>query len=367
MNSHQKVVERMVDRFADHIVDCVAESDIDRLRAFQREAFGEDARQSKPRFTHWAYMRLRGSRLSYCERDGEIVGQQGRLQTVLHVGDQDVPAVWATDLRVRDDWKMKGLGVALIGKLLRDYPVVMALGLSEEARKMFRRQGWIVLGRIDALVKPLSPRGFQRSSVAPTGWSRALGYLLHWVCRPLDLVMTTIALRPRSDIRIDPVERVDDTFDPLLTRRRDKARVCCDHTVEFLNWRFVDCPVAHRYQRFGLWVGEDLRGFVVLRRAKRFGKDVMYIDELITDDDVLPRLVAFVIRKSCRLGVDAVYYEGLGDTVSRALRQKGFLRRDTGHVFVVHSRVDDISPDLADRSGWVLTFADSDMGFRHDR
>ena len=140
MNSQQKVVQRMVDRFADHIVDCAEESDIDRLLDFQQEAFGEDARQSKPRFTHWAYMCLHGSCLSYCERDGDIVGQQGRLRTTLHIGNREVPAVWATDLRVRDDWKMKGLGVALIGKLLRDYPVVMALGVSEEARKMFRRQ-----------------------------------------------------------------------------------------------------------------------------------------------------------------------------------------------------------------------------------
>ena len=367
MNSQQKVVQRMVDRFADHIVDCAEESDIERLQVFQQEAFGEDARQSKSRFIHWAYMRQHGSCLSYCERDGDIVGQQGRLQTTLHIGSREVPAVWATDLRVRDDWKMRGLGVALIGKLLHDYPVVMALGVSEEARKMFRRQGWIVLGGIDALLKPLSPRGFRRSNVASTWWSRALGYVLYAVCRPLDLMMTTAAQLTHRGIRIEAVERVGEAFAPLLARRRDEARICCERSVEFLNWRFVDCPVAHRYQRYGLWVGEDLRGFVVLRRAERFSKDVMYIDELIADKDVLPRLVAFVIRESYRLGVDSIYYEGLGGAVATALRKWAFLRRDTGHFFVVHSRNEIVSPDLAERSNWTLTFADSDMGFRHDR
>ena len=367
MNSQQRVVERMVDRFADHIVDCVEESDVDRLLDFQRKAFGDEARQSKPRFTHWAYMRLHGSRLSYCEKDGDIVGQQGRLRTTLNVGSRELAAVWATDLRVRDDWKMKGLGVALIGKLLRDYPVVMALGLSEEARRMFRRQGWIVLGRIDALLKPLSPRGFQRSNVASTWLTRALGYVLHWVCRPLDLVMTAASQLTRRDIRVEAVERVDDAFLPLLTRRRGEAKVSCDRSVEFLNWRFVDCPVAHRYQRYALWVGEDLRGFVVLRRAERFRKDVMYIDELIADKDVLSRLIAVVVRESYRLGVDAIYYEGLGETVAAALRKWAFVRRDTGHFFVVHSRNDTVTPELAERSNWTLTFADSDMGFRHDR
>ena len=47
MNTQQKVVARMVDRFAGEIIDCEADSDADRLRVFQKQAFGEDARQAK--------------------------------------------------------------------------------------------------------------------------------------------------------------------------------------------------------------------------------------------------------------------------------------------------------------------------------
>lgn len=367
MNTQQKVVARMVDRFAGEIVDCEAESDADRLRLFQKQAFGEDARQAKPRFTRWAYMHQPGSRLSYYERDGAIVGQQGRLHTTLHVGDRHVSAVWATDLRVRDDWKMKGLGVALIGKLLRDFPVVMALGLSEEARKMFHRQGWVVLGRIDALLKPVSPRGFLRSKVESGAWRRALGHCLHRVCKPLDILAIFAVRGLHRRLRIEPVERLDAAIEPLLERRRAAARVCCDRSVSFLNWRFVDCPVADRYRRYALWDGDDLRGFVVLRRAERFGKDVIYIDELIADDAVISRLLAFVLRKSYRKGVDAIYYEGLGRSVTSALRKWAFVRRDSGHIFVVHTQDEKLGSDLAERGNWTVTFADSDMGFRHDR
>lgn len=367
MNIQRKVVERMVERFAADIVDCEIESDVDRLQVFQREAFGEEARQSKPRFTHWAYMRRPGSRLSYCQRNGDIVGQQGRLRTTLYIGKREVPAVWATDLRVRDDWKMKGLGVALIGTLLRDYPIVMALGVSDEARKMFRRQGWIVLGRIDALLKPLSPKGFQRSNADSTRVTRALGYLLYWVCKPLDLIMATVMQLVHRNSRIESVSRLDEAFEPLLERRRRNSGVCCDHSVEFLNWRFVDCPVADRYQRFALWDGEDLRGFIVLRRAKRYQKDVMYVDELVADDAVLYRLIAFVIREAYRLGLDAIYYEGLGESVSSALRKAAFVRRDSGHYFVIHSKNEALDAELGERRNWTVTFADSDIGFRHDR
>lgn len=367
MNSQQKVVQRMIDRFAGDIIDCEAESDAERLREFQQQAFGEDARQSKPRFTRWAYLLRPDSRLSYCERNGAIVGQQGRLKTTLHVGERSVSAVWATDLRVRDDWKMKGLGVALIGKLLRDYTVVMALGISREARTMFRRQGWIVLGRIDALLKPLTPQGFLRSEDRSNVWRRALGYLLHWICKPMDLVMTSIVCRRYENLRIDSIDRLDKTIEPLLGRRLANSAVCCDRSVAFLNWRFVDCPVAHRYRSFGLWEDDDLRGFVVLRRADRFGKDVMYIDELIADEEVLPRLVAFIIQESYRRGVDAIYYEGLGEKVSLVLRKAAFVSRGSGHYFVLHSRDNSLAGELADRGNWTLTFADSDMGFRHDR
>jgi len=362
-----KVVERMVERFADDIVDCERESDVDRLQVFQRAEFGEDARQSKPRFTQWAYMRLRGSRLSYCERNGDIVGQQGRLKTALHIGGREVPAVWATDLRVRDDWKMKGLGVALIGKLLRDYPVVLALGLSEEARKMFRRQNWMVLGRIDALLKPLSAKGFLRSNTESTWLRKVLGHVLHWVSRPLDLLaaMTVSGIHPGT--RVVPIQRFDATFEPLLQRRRQRCLICCERSLEFLNWRFVDCPVASRYRSFALWTGTELRGFVVLRRAARYRKDVMYVDELVADADVLPRIIAFIIRESYRAGVDAIYYEGLGQNTLSALRKWAFFGRDSGHYFAVYSANQALRPELAERANWSLSFADSDMGFRHDR
>ena len=118
------------------IFDCEKETDAQDLLTFQRATFGTDARQAKPRFNHWAYMRLQGSKLSYCVRNGDVVGQQGRLHTTLHIGDKDVSAVWATDLRVRDDWKMKGLGVALIGQLLRENPVGVPGSADCEQNKM---------------------------------------------------------------------------------------------------------------------------------------------------------------------------------------------------------------------------------------
>lgn len=367
MKSNHDVVRRMVDRFAPDIFDCEDEADVDRLLTFQRATFGRDARQSKPRFTHWAYMRLHGSRLSYCERNGDVVGQQGRLQTTLHVAGRDIPAVWATDLRVRDDWKMKGLGVALIGRLLRENPVVMAVGVSDEARTMFHRQGWIVIGRIDALLKPLTPMGFRRSDVRWTRWDKALGHILSRIGRPMDRLLTAMVRARHRDVRVVPIERFDDSFTSLLEWRRTQSAVCCERSTSFLNWRFVDCPVADRYRMFALWTGERLRGFVVLRRGDRFGKDVLYVDELIVEQDFLPPMIGFVIEESCRIGVDAVYYEGLGESNSTALRKWGFLRRKSGHFFVIHARDEGLSEPLCQRQNWNLTIADSDMGFRHDR
>lgn len=367
MRGNHDVVQRMVDRFAPDIFECEDEADVDRLLTFQRATFGKDARQAKPRFTRWAYMNLYGSKLSYCERNGDVVGQQGRLQTTLHIAGKDVPAVWATDLRVRDDWKMKGLGVALIGNVLRHNRVVMAVGVSEEARTMFHRQGWIVLGRIDALLKPLTPKGFRRSDIRSTRGNIVLGHVLSWLCRPMDRVLTAVVRFRHRNVRIVPVERFDDSFDALLQWRRTHCRVCCERSTSFLNWRFVDCPVAARYQTFALWTGECLRGFVVLRRGDRFGKDVMYIDELIVEQEFLPRMIGFVVEQSYKVGVDAVYYEGLGKSKSTALRKWAFFRRGSGHFFVVHARDEELGPELSQRENWSLTIADSDMGFRHDR
>ena len=93
----------------------------------------------------------------------------------------------------------------------------------------------------------------------------------------------------------------------------------------------------------------------------------MYVDELIVDDEVLPQMIAFVIEESYKTGVDAIYYEGLGESVSAGLRRRGFIRRDSGHYFVIHSTIASLDQDMAELRNWSLTIADSDMGFRFDR
>jgi len=60
-------------------------------------------------------------------------------------------------------------------------------------------------------------------------------------------------------------------------------------------------------------------------------------------------------------------FRKFGGLLENAFLAVYVLRRDTGHFFVVHSRNEIVSPDLSERSNWTLTFADSDMGFRHDR
>jgi hypothetical protein len=178
------------------------------------------------------------------------------------------------------------------------------------------------------------------------------------------LMLSRLTLRSR---RFAPVARFDQSFDELLASRYEENAVSCERSIEFLNWRFVGCPIANRYHIHALSDGDDIRGFVVLRRGQRQHKSTLYVDELIAYKGARIRMIDFIVDQAYQLGVDEVCYEGLGDGLSSRLRRRGFLSRNNGHYFMVYANEESLATCLAKRSNWSLRIADSDIGFRLDR
>jgi len=363
MVGQQKVIDHMVERYSNSVFECEDKDDLDRLKEFQRSVFGSTSRQSRSAFTHWAYLNSSGSKLSFCEKHGEIVGQQGELKTVLHIGDVDVPAVWAVDLWIRPDWRMKGVGVALIGRLLRNNPVVLGLGLSGEARKMFTRQGWLDHGRVDSLLKPVSPAGFARFKRNQSLVDWIFRRIAFAAFRTLDWLTISACRGSTYSGSVEETDRLDSSFQVVLNEHRRASKICCDRSVEFLNWRFVDCPMADRYKLFTLRDSEGLCGLVVVRRGERNHKDTLYIDELIALRGAQLDLIDFVVGEAYRQKVDAVYYGGLGSDLSRLLRKRRFVRRNDGHHFMVYASDESLKRILGVRDNWSIRLADSDVEF----
>ena len=365
--SQQKTLQRLVERFSD-CVQLVTHDDVTReLCDFQRDVFGESSRQADPDFTRWAFLRLPGNRLYICKRDGEIIGQQGRLGTTLHVDDQNIDAAWAIDLRVREDWRMRGIGVALSGERIGEQVVAMGLGLSGDAKRMLDRFGWQDLGRIDAFVKPISSAGFTRLSRESSRYRRAVGHILFQVGRLLDRGWHTARRLLGAHYQVEEVADFDSSLEPLIALGRPEARVYAGRSREFLNWRFVECPITHDYRIFVARDNGNPVGLMVVRRRERRKRDTLVIDELFGCVKAQARLIDFLICEAHLAGADAIYYGGLGRETARMLRRRGFLGGKSGHRFMFFTNDKSLEPVLTDRRNWCIRLADSDIGIRSDR
>lgn len=363
MIKQQRIVSRMVEKFDDYMIVCDEKTDLTDLADFQRDIFGDGSRQISTEFTKWAYLDRPGNWLRFCERSGEKIGQQGAMNSGLRVLGVSTPAVWAVDLRVRPEWKMKGLGVALIGTLLSKDEVVLALGISKEASNMFARQGWVDMGRIDSYAKPVSSKGLQRLDANSSPFGPLIRGTLYIGLRIVDSVMHVMT---RAFSQVDAIEefhRFDVSFEHVIDECSKNSKVAPDHSVSFLNWRFVQCPLGHEYSMYKAVMNGEIVGFVVYSQREYDHRKKLFIDDLVALPGFEKELIDFVISKSYEHEVDAIYYQGLDMNLSKILRRRLFVDLKNGNYFMFHVGDNCMKELLAERGKWRVSFADSDIGF----
>lgn len=366
MNRQQKLIARAVSRIADDLVVLDDSTNVKLLESFQQGVFPDRARQTNRDFRNWLYLTKNRGRLLYCEKDGIVAGQQGMIDTELQVQSRGVPAVWAVDLRVRPEWKMKGLGVALIGTALSQNGVVLAVGISDDAHKMFKRQGWVDLGRVASFIRPVSARGMAKHGSPQSFIGRAIRSMIAFVLEICDFKLRILLGFGRRGIEIERVKKFDDSIDSFLSTWAAEHVVSCARSADFLNWRFRDCPLDSEYQIYKFSDKDKLMGYMVLCSGERNGKQTLFVEELISRPEHYRLLVDSAIRFAYEQGLDAIYYRGLDSKLQQTLSRRLFVGRSDGPRFMFHCDNDRIGSVLAKSANWRISSADSDMGFSLD-
>lgn len=363
MTSGLKLVDQYVSRHRNDFVEVETLGDHPLLVRFLREQFGARSRQQDDAVSNWQYSLRPGSRLFYCRKDGRVVGVQGAIGFELRCDERRFNAAWAVGLRVDEEWKLKGLGVALIGELLQNYDVVVGLGISDEATRMFRRQGWLDVGPLQSFSKPLRAAGLLSARhVVLSQMLRPLGPTVDWGLRAFD------ALRLRRDharsgrrARIVEIDRFSDRHVAELEAAAGTDGIRVGRSARYLNWRFFDVPCGHPYRVLGVTVDGRLRGFVATAWGLRNGKHVVTLSEIDCARTERDRLLWQVVREARKSGADAVFYQGLDPSLRYELHDHGFIERPDGSRFMVYSRDDQVRRLLGDRSRWHVGLADSDL------
>lgn len=356
------IIERFYQNFKNSMHHDIAPAIYDKqLVKFQKSLFGENSYQQNEAFNNWLYNKRPDNKRFYCVQGDQVVGQQSAISIRLDLADMHISAACAVDLRIRPEWKMKGLGVAMMALLMHQFDVIIGVGVSDEAYRMFIRQGWMDLGLTDILIKPMKLSGYNKDA-SNTGVKSWLKYSAALLASNLsNYYRDFIHLFIPSDFR--KLKKFTNKHEDLInnTYERDVIRIKKDK--EYLNWRFIDFPGSKHYDIYELIKNKSPVAFFSIKTVNNSQRNELIISEIHASKQYMGKVIDEIIRLARKKRVSKIVYSGLDSDILTVLKSRLFYKRPYGDRFLVFSKSPDIESKIKNRKNWHICNADSDAEF----
>ena len=338
-------------------------ADREELLAFRARMYGPQSAFADPRWVQWLYdaapqSAQRGPALWVFRDGGRIAAQQGAIRTRVRVGHADVDVCWALDLMVSPELRARGIGALLPKKVLEEGGATAGTEVSDAAQKAFGRAGWAHLGTLAQWVRPVAAQEFIRA--------RAPNLPAGLLQLPFAAAETALSLYARLRARgrtLSPPVHFDARADGVWERSAPSWPVIARRDYEWVRWRWEGCPrregaTVHWLEREG-----QTLGWVVLRVGEHRGVRAGFIADLLCPAEELPALLALAVERLRAERVVAIYTLFNAPGTHAALKQCGFLRRDSGFAMMIYTgNVEgEAAHALADPNRWFITAGDSDL------
>ncbi|KZY60404.1 hypothetical protein A3752_04685 [Oleiphilus sp. HI0081] len=362
-NNQQKVFDRLAVRFKDRIRETVTDNETEGVDSFLKQAFVNSPLRHSPEYNDWLFSNnIKNPR--YIAWDGnDVVGTQYGLKCTVNYADKVYSGCCAIDLSVDEKWRMRGLGVALIKKLMDQHDFVIGLGISQAAQAMFTRLNWYNLGNIAFYIKPLTAKGFsstqQGHGVKGTIIYPTIAWGVRFFTRLKHLVRTRKTIKP-----ISQVENYKKDLEYLYNKEHNLKILNIRKNAEYFEWRYIETPSQHPYDIHFLYEGENLSSYLVTMISEWQGKQVLAICDYLAPDSDYPDLIKLSEKLALEKNVDAIMYQGINLDMEHELKKSLFIKRPHGDLFMLHCKGEACNLMQAqDIKNWRITFADSDMDF----
>jgi GNAT superfamily N-acetyltransferase len=361
-------VVRVPERFkvGIELVDPLGPNDADEIDAFQRANYPADGRQVNPASRTWLFEQNPHSTPAFwvCRRDGAIVGQQTEMPVELKIGADRRVGSWAIDLVVEGRWRLRGVGPALISKVLENRTIVGVLYASKDGYPAFLNSGCVDLGPMPRYRRPLDPTVALQHPRVPA----RLRKLAPVVGPAVRLADSGAALATRlGGARLVPVDAFDERSDEVWSAVASSYPVLAVRDRKALAWKIDQRPDQHLLRRFYLVRGRHTIGYVVYRPTSSSvaERTAVVVDYLARPRWVAPLLLA-AGREARADGAVALSCRTRNPLADRALRSTGFVRAPLADEWPIHHLVHcsdeaGICALVQDPDSWFLTAADGDV------
>jgi GNAT superfamily N-acetyltransferase len=225
-----------------------------------------------------------------------IVGQVANTPVPLKVGSSLVNGVNQCDLVVLPQYRVTGIGGALMAAALADVEIALDLWVAPITKRILGHLGYTELPTIPWLQYQAPPSSPER--------------------RPTD----------QSHLEVLRVDRFGAQADALWERVEPDFGIAVKRSAAYLNWKFSSQPHMG-YELFEVREGGTLRGIVVVRQSRPPEPSVVILGDLIVprhDTAVLTALCEFVRTRYARPGRTIVAATSVTE-YRRALKACGFV------------------------------------------
>jgi NAD(P)-dependent dehydrogenase (short-subunit alcohol dehydrogenase family) len=291
---------------------------------------------------------------------GKILAWSGAVPSKLKIGSEERLASWVHWQLPADADRDQEIARRLLIRAVDEFPFSLSLARTEQSRALLRQSGWVEVAQLESAELMLNPDAVlqRKRDGSPT--------LGEWGWRAATAVRTL--LRHRARVNIQPLDRFEERHDRLWQFAAREIACGVVRDAAWLNWKYVDQP-AQDILRLEVIDGSSLLGVVVLtfREADeaRPYRHAVLSDLLapLADADSLSKLFEVASAAAAERNADAVLCEHAGQSLTRALRQNGFVIGPSGRRLFVNPG--QLSPEVRAKvvagKEWLLTAGDVDL------
>lgn len=327
--------------------------DRDHLLAFRREAYGPASFQADPRHLRWrpdVWIYRSG------EVAGQIAGQVAAHAVQVRIAARERAGVWLSDIFVHPRARGQGIGTTLIETAATAAPLAMLIEVTDEARGILRRAGWMDIGDVPLYVRPLHPAFLQMRFPGPT---RSVARPAAAALRALEACWAG-ALRA-AGLQLCEVPRFDDRSDTIWNAVGHAYDVIARRDRDALEQRFCAFPLPDRYRLYYFMQRRHPVGYAVVRTEPRAGLRVGHLVDFLCAPSHAPLLLAAAAAVLRRQEVHVVHCLCRSPLPAATFAAAGFLRRRSSWPLLVDVRR--LPPGeqvvAGDARRWFVTAGDS--------
>jgi|GEM_PF-4566527 len=291
--------------------------------------------------------------------NNKIRGQIASIPFRLKVKDQYIPASWGIDLIVSEEYRMKGIAPLLVMKTCENTDIFLALGVTEDAYRMFKKMKLIEMKRLPRYVYVLNYKPYLKRKLGniPSNLLSPFVNLIKWAGKWGYL---------RAGINNITMKKVD-SFNERITRFWERVSIDYDFAARrdaaYLTWRYSKNP-CRKYDIFELRRDEEMFACCITRIDYEENVRTGYIVDFLAKKRDVNTMLLRAVKYFREMKVDSIVCDVINRDIEKILKEFGFSERESARDFMLRiNRPDICRSSIAETNNWFVTRGDSDMDY----